>query len=144
MSTAHRCTSEAQARCPLRAFVLLLLLALGVPEPLRAAHLVSAQYARLGGQEIAIEIVIKTPPPPSLIVILQLPAQVAVVRAHPATNTVNSAKGEVKWLLKGIKTGTLAVLLTLDQPVAHSEISGEIRYRDPGGGEMVTIPIARP
>ena len=123
---------------------LLLLLLLGIAERGWATPLVTASYVRLGGQEIAIKIVINAPPPPSLIVTQHLPPGVSVVRAQPATSSVNSDKGEVKWLLSGVKPGTLAVLLTLDQAVASSQISGDIRYRDPVSGRMVTLPMAKP
>ena len=122
----------------------LLLLLLGVPMQLRAASLVSAKYLRIAGQEVVVEIAINAPPPPTLIVIQSLPPQASVIQAQPASKSVNSSKGEVKWLLRGVTAGTLALRLTLDRPVVSSEISGEVRYRTPGSGDMVSIPIARP
>ena len=122
--------------------LLLLLLLLGIPMPLRAAQLVAARYVRMTGTEVVVEISISEPPPPTLIVVQRLPAQASVLQAQPPTNSVNSSKGMVKWLLRGVRSGTLAIRLTLEQPVTGGEVSGEVRYRAAGGG-MVTIPIAR-
>ncbi len=140
MTTQFRCgTPPATIR---NAFFLLLLI-LGMPAQLRAAPLVTARYVRIDGPEVMAEISISAPPPPTLIVIQNLPPQVAVLQAQPETKSVNINNGEVKWLLTGVKPGNFTLRLTLDQPVAKSEISGEIRYREPGGG-MISLPIAMP
>lgn len=125
------------------AFFTLILLLLSLPAPLRAAQSVTAQYGRMAGAEVVIEIAVSEPPPPTLIVIQNLPPQVSVIQAQPETKSVNTGKGEVKWLLSGIKAGALALHLTLDRPLSSAEISGEIRYREPNG-DMVSLPISKP
>ena len=141
MTTRFRCdTQPATIR---NALFLLLLLILAVPAQLQAAPLVTARYVQVAGQEVMAEISIGAPPPPTLIVIQNLPPQVAVLRAQPETKSVSIDKGEVKWLLTGLKPGNYTLHLTLDQPVSKSAISGEIRYREPGGG-MISLPIAMP
>ena len=125
-------------------WLLVLFIILGEAAPLRATHLLAARYARLAGQEVVVEVAVGQPPPPTLIVIQTLPPEVAVVQAEPATSSSNSKTGEVKWLLRGVKAGNLSLRLTLDRPVAAGEVSGEIRYREPGAGDMVTLPIAKP
>lgn len=123
--------------------LLLLLLVMSLPVELRAAPLVTARYARIAGQEVVAEISVGHPPPPTIIVIQRLPAEVSVIQAEPATKSANSNRGEVKWLLRGVRAGRIPVRLTLDRPVTSREISGKIRYREPGRG-MVTMPITGP
>lgn len=123
--------------------LLLVTLLLVAPGQLWAANQVTAKYLLpMAGQEVVVEIAIGEPPPSSLIVIQNLPAQVTVIQAQPETKGVNSAKGEVKWLLSNIKAGILTIHLTLDRPIASQEISGEIRYRE-AGGDMVVMPISK-
>lgn len=124
-------------------FLLLGLLFLSVPGQLKAAPLVSAHYTQSAGQEIMIEISIHEPPPATLIVIQNLPAEVTITQSQPEIKSVNSNKGEAKWLFTGVKTGNLALRLALDRPIESKEISGEIRYRD-ADGDMVSLPIAKP
>lgn len=111
--------------------------------PLRAGQLVAAKYLPIVGQEVAVEISISEPPPQTIIVVQSLPAQVSILQAKPLTKSINSDKGEVKWLLNDLKAGTRVLRLNLDRSLSLEEISGEIRYREPGG-EMVIVSISKP
>lgn len=113
------------------------------PQTIPAADLVTARYAQPTAQELVVEIAIGEPPPPSLIVNLNLPVGVAIVLAQPATKNSKSRSGEIKWLFKDVKAGVLNLRLTLDRPLASAEISGEVRFRHPKGG-VIRLPIAPP
>lgn len=139
MKTRHYCKVEPKT---IKALFLFILLLLAIPVPAWSSPLVAAHYGKIAGQEIVIEISINAPPPPTLIVLQNVPSQVAVIQSQPATKSVNSSRGEIKWLLSKVKAGNLTLLLTLERPVSSDEISGEIRYREPDGG-MVTMPITK-
>ncbi len=122
----------------------LVLVTLWGPARLRAGELVSARYLRAQGRELVVKIIVGSPPPPSLILIQNLPAGVAVRRSLPPAQSVNAAKGKAKWLLREVQAGTLIVRMSLDRVVSAASIAGEIRYREPSSGTMITLPIAKP
>lgn len=104
----------------------------------------TARYRQAEGTGLTVEINIGSPPPSSLILVQRLPPGIRLLSASPAANNVNTEKGEVKWLLHSIPPGSLLVEMTLDRAVAADEISAEIRYKPPEGGEMITQPVAKP
>ncbi|NIA05127.1 MAG: hypothetical protein GWP11_04075 [Proteobacteria bacterium] len=122
----------------------LVLVILWSPARLRAGEQVSARYLRAQGRELVVKIIVGSPPPPSLIVIQNLPAGVAVRSSRPAARSVNAARGKAKWLLREVQAGTIMVRMSLDRAVPAAAIAGEIRYREPGSGTMITLPIAKP
>ncbi|MBA3014576.1 MAG: hypothetical protein KKD63_16460 [Proteobacteria bacterium] len=122
---------------------LVMVVAFGVPNHLYAAALVSARYLPITGQEVVFEVSARETPPQSIIVIQIVPVQFSVVKAHPPAKSVNEAKGELKWLINDLKSGTREIRLTLDRTISIEEIHGEIRYRE-SSGEMVIVPIAKP
>lgn len=122
----------------------LVLVMLWRPAGLRAGELVSARYLRAQGRELVVKIIVGSPPPPSLILIQNLPAGVTIRRSRPPAQSVNAAGGKAKWLLREVQTGTIVVRMSLDRAVHAAAITGEIRYREPRSGIMITLPIAKP
>ncbi len=114
------------------------------PARLRAGELVTARYLRAQGRKLVVKIVVGSPPPPSLIVIQNLPAGVAIRSSLPPAKSVNAARGKAKWLLREVQAGTIMVRMSLDRSVSAAAIAGEIRYREPESGAMVTLPIIKP
>lgn len=122
----------------------LILLPLLLPVPLHAAPTVAAAYQQAGGDQLTVELRIGSPPPSSLILVQQLPPGVKLLAATPPANNVNTGKGEVKWLLRDIKAGTLVIRMTLDRAISTDQVAGEIRYKSSRGDGMETLPIAQP
>ncbi len=122
----------------------LVLVTLWGPAGLRAGELVSARYLQAQGRELVVKIIVGSPPPPSLILIQNLPAGVTIRRSRPPAQSVNAARGKAKWLLREVQAGTIVVRMSLDRAVSAATITGEIRYREPSSGTMVTLPIAKP
>ncbi|NOX79931.1 MAG: hypothetical protein GXP57_02355 [Deltaproteobacteria bacterium] len=122
----------------------LVLIMLSLPARLRAGELVTARYLRAQGRKLVVKIIVGSPPPPSLIVIQNLPAGVAIRSSLPPAKSVNAAGGKAKWLLREVQAGTIMVRMSLDRAVSAAAIAGEIRYREPRSGTMVTLPITKP
>ncbi len=122
----------------------LVLVTLMAPAGLRAGELVTARYLRAQGRELVVKIIVGSPPPPSLIFIQNLPAGVTIRRSMPPAQSVNAAGGKAKWLLREVQTGTIVVRMSLDREVQAAAITGEIRYREPRSGTMITLPITKP
>ncbi len=107
-----------------------------------AEDLVSCRYLQSAGSEIVLEVEVLAPPPPTLIVVQHLPPGTPIGKASPRYKRYDRASGEAKWLLKGIRAGRLIMSLQLEQPLAAGAISGEIRYKDPRTGGMVTMRMS--
>jgi len=125
------------------ATLMLLLCAWGVgmfPEG-AAAQNVSGHYLEKTGDRIGIELEIAPPLPPLVIVIQKLPVGVQVVEASPPSKLADLGRGQVKWLLSGLAAGKHRLELKLDRPAAARAGGGEIRYRDPADGKLVTVAI---
>lgn len=104
----------------------------------------AARYLEAEGTQLAIEINPGPHPPSSLILVQHLPSGVRLLSSSPAANNVNTGKGEIKWLLHSMPPGILLVEMTLDRAVAGDEVSAEIRFKPPEGGEMTTLPVTKP
>jgi hypothetical protein len=105
---------------------------------------VAARYLQAEGTRLTVEINPGSSPPSSLILVQRLPPGVQLLSSSPAANNVNTGKGEVKWLLHSIPPGSMLVEMTLDRAVAGDEVSAEIRFKPPEGGEMIILPVAKP
>lgn len=126
-------------------FRFLFLLAILLPGVVPAAPPgVTASYRQAAGTRLTVEIDIGSPSPSSLILVQRLPAGVRLLNAVPEANTVNTGTGEVKWLLHTVSAGSLIIEMTLDRTVEADEVSAEIRFKQPGGGEMTILPVAKP
>ena len=73
--------------------------------------------------------------------IQNLPVGTVIEAATPAFHQYDAGKGEVKWLLTKISPGSYVLNLRLQRAVASGGISGEIRYKEPVSGRMITVPI---
>jgi hypothetical protein len=109
-----------------------------------ASAALAARYLEAEGTQLTIEINPGSPPPASLILVQRLPSGVRLLNSSPAANNINTDRGEIKWLLHSIPPGSLLVEMTLDRAVADDEISAEIRFKPPEGGEMTTLPVTKP
>lgn len=126
-------------------FCLLFVLAVLSPAGMHAApEAVTAGYRQAAGTELIVEITIGFPSPSSLILAQRLPPGTRVLNSSPAANSVNTATGEAKWLLHSVSPGSLRIEMTLDRAVEAGEVSAEIRFKPPGGGEMTILPVAKP
>ncbi|MDD5757550.1 MAG: hypothetical protein PHI06_00545 [Desulfobulbaceae bacterium] len=127
---------------PIMTAFLFSLLFAALPMQVWSSPLVTARYKEMKGREIIIAISITDPPPSTIIVLQNVTPQVAVIQSQPATKSVNSSKGEIKWLLSDVTPGEFTLHLTLERPISLTEMSGEIRYREPNG-RMVSKPISK-
>jgi hypothetical protein len=66
---------------------------------------------------------------------------VRVVGAAPPLKMADHGTGQVKWLLSAPAPGRHLLVLKLDRAVTAGQANGEIRYREPATGKMVTRAI---
>lgn len=140
MKTRHQPRKRRPSK--IKTALLSLLLSAMMPTLVWSSPLVTARYKEIAGQEIVISLSIADPPPPTIIVIQNVPPQVAVTQSQPATKSVNRSRGEIKWLLTNIAPSKFTLHLTLERPISPTEVSGEIRYREPNGS-MVSAAITK-
>jgi len=107
---------------------------------LSSAELVNCRYLKSSGQEIQLEITVSSPPPTTLIVVQNIPGERMIQSASPMFNKYNESRGEAKWLLKGLGPGRFVLAIRLDQPVSAGQVNGEIRYKNPVTGQMISMP----
>jgi hypothetical protein len=82
-------------------------------------------------------------PAPSMIILIQkVPAATAIIKASPEFKKYDAIKGEAKWLFSGVKPGRIKMAMTLSKPIKSNEVMGEIRYKNPATGQMVTMTVA--
>ena len=113
----------------------------GLPVASAAAN-VQGRYLEKKGAKIRIELTVSSPAPALIIVLQNLPGGVQVIEAAPESKLADPGRGQVKWLLSGLAAGRHQLELQLDRPAAAQAGSGEIRYRDPVDGKMVSVPIS--
>lgn len=97
------------------------LLGINLPVFSYASQLVECRYLKVQGQEIEIEVSISSPPPATVIIIQNLPAGVTIKRSSPPAKKFNQKSGEAKWLLKGVRPGTVKMAMHLDRPIRPTE-----------------------
>lgn len=102
---------------------------------------VSGYYQTGGGQDVTIHITVGQSPPMAFIVIQQLPKGVSVLSASPQPSGFKRGGSQVKWLFKHAQPGKMTLSLQLSKPVARNRLQGEIRYRHPGSGAMMSKKI---
>ncbi len=104
-------------------------------------ELVDCRYLKASGTEIALQISVGSPPPSTLIITQKVPAGSTIAAASPMYNKYNAQRGEAKWLLKGVNPGVFVLSIRLEQPVQSGEIGGEISYKNPASGQMVSMSV---
>ncbi|MDH4317887.1 MAG: hypothetical protein OEV64_05810 [Desulfobulbaceae bacterium] len=107
------------------------------------AEALRADYVSGTGKEVVVRLTVGESAPSPIILIQRFPPGFEVLDARPPAQKTNPAKGEYKWLLRGVTPGTISVRATMNREVSPGELSGEIRYRPSGGGEMIVEPIGR-
>lgn len=125
----------------LRIGICFALFCLLLPELGYAQDLIQCRYLKSQGKQIQLLLSIPPSPPASIIVIQHLPPGTVIVRSSPGISKYIKNRGEAKWLLKGVRAGSLKVNLELAQALAGNQIHGEIRYKDPATGKMVRMRI---
>lgn len=109
--------------------------------PLSARELVTCRYLAASGTRIEIELTIGAPPPPTLIIMQNLPPDVNVVETSQPVKKFSQKPGEAKWLLMGVKPGTTLLSFTLSKAIRPGQLSGEMLYNAPDSGTMVRMPF---
>lgn len=112
------------------------------PRTASAAEPVTGRYLKISGDTIRLQLTIRTPSPPSLILEQYLPPGTQVLSTSPMARQVNSRSGVVKWLFKGVSTGKITVTMQVSPAAAATRVTGTIRYRLPGGGGMTERRIS--
>jgi hypothetical protein len=107
----------------------------------QAAGVISGRYLTKTDMKLTLEIQIGEPAPVTLIIIQHLPQGTAPTAAAPPYKKYNAQKGEVRWLLRKVKTGTVHITLELNSPVPPDKIHAEIRCMDPATGRPVTTLV---
>lgn len=106
-----------------------------------AGELVSCRYLQSSGSTVLLELTVASPPPASIIIVQNLPQGTDIIRATPPPQKHSKEKGEVKWLLKGVESSRQTISMTLEPPLPTGVVSGEIRYKNPESGKMVSMPV---
>jgi len=113
----------------------------GGMDVVHADDLITCRYLSSKGQNILLELNIGSPAPSMLIFIQKVPAEAAIIKASPKFKKYDKTRGQAKWLLTGVKPGRIKMAMTLSKPIKSSEVSGEIRYKNPASGKMVTMSV---
>ncbi len=121
---------------------LLVLLFLLDPEIGRAESGVAGRYLAGGGSDVRILLTIAKPAPKAFIVLQQIPEGVQVTSASSAPSGAPQDGTAVKWLFKRPLPGSTIVTLQLSRQVPESQLVGEISYRHPKSGVLVTRKIS--
>lgn len=107
----------------------------------RADELISCRYQQAEGKTIVLRLDIGSPAPAMLILVQKIPPGVLIKNAEPPIKKYDHKKGEARWLIKQLQSGTITFTINLDQDIDADKISGEIRYKDPVAGAMKIMAI---
>ncbi|MDW7773503.1 MAG: hypothetical protein SCH71_11500 [Desulfobulbaceae bacterium] len=112
--------------------------------PGQASSTITATYLHSGGKSQSIRIEVGSPPPSSLILIQKLPPGTNILRSEPPAQKVDPGAGEAKWLFRNLNPGVIIVSFSVDREISAAEISGQIRFKSPGGEGMKSLPVNKP
>ncbi|WP_028585892.1 hypothetical protein [Desulfogranum mediterraneum] len=121
--------------------IITLWLSLLVPGWAVAETDVSGVYQAVGGDQVRIRIQVSEPAPMAFIVRQYLPPGVQLLSASPKPMAYKKGKGMVKWLFTHARAGGLTLSMRLSQPVPTKRLRGEISFRHPASGAMITKHI---
>lgn len=96
---------------------------------------VSGKYGG-GGSKVTIKLSVASPPPAAFIVLQQLPTGVQLVGASPQPAGVSGQ--QVKWFIKHPNAGGSSISMQLSQSVSTKQLRGQIRFKHPRTGKMLT------
>jgi hypothetical protein len=115
-----------------------------VSTPLALAQpVVSCRLVGISEQDVRLEVLLKGQAPTTVIVLQYLPLGSVLTSATPPASSYDSAKGLAKWLLTRKGPGSFRITYRLADPIRPEDLRGEIRYRDPATGAMVTAAMGR-
>lgn len=120
-------------------FPLIFLFVLSLAASARAD--VRAAYLQGGGNTVTIRVEVTKPAPAATIVLQRFPAGVRLLSADPSPADVEPTTGTARWFFKRIRPGRNTISMHLSRPVSPKELSGIIRYHEPGTGKMVRVTI---
>lgn len=111
------------------------------PFMLHAKTDVSGSYAHGNGHHVTIQIKVSDPPPMAFIVLQHLPNGVNLLAADPRPSGSGKGTSSIKWLFKHARSGTHILKMQLSKSVDTKQLRGEIRFRHPQSGAMITRKI---
>lgn len=111
------------------------------PLVLHAKTDVSGSYQHGGGGHVTIIIKVSEPPPMAFIVLQHLPQGVKLLAANPRPSGSGNGSSSVKWLFKHARPGKHTLEMQLSKSVDPKQLRGEIRFRHPQSGAMITRKI---
>lgn len=103
---------------------------------------VAGRYLAGGGSDVRILLTITKPAPKAFIVLQQVPEGVRVLSASPAPAGEQQGPAAVKWLFKRPAPGSMILTLQLSHQAPESRLVGEISFRHPKSGGLVTRAIS--
>ena len=124
-----------------RIFFLVFIGALLTPLVLHAQTDVVGSYQDGGGKHVTIKIKVSEPPPMAFIVLQHLPKGVKLLSAVPGPSGSGKGASSVKWLFKHARPGKHKLKMQLSKAVDPKQLKGEIRFRHPKSGAMITRKI---
>ena len=104
---------------------------------------VAGRYLGGGGSDIQVLLTIQSPPPAAFIVLQQIPDDVKILAASPAPSGFQQKGGTIKWLFKRPLPGSVILSLQLSRQVQENQLVGEISYRHPRSGVLITRKISK-
>ncbi len=125
-------------------FFLILTLFLCSPFPAWAENEpVTARFKSSKGQKLTVELKVARPVPGSVIFTLNLPEKVKLLEADPPAGKYDTAKGQVKWLLRGLSPGTHGITLHFSTGVSADSLNAEVRYLNSATGKLCILPVKK-
>lgn len=105
-----------------------------------AKGIVAGQYLSARGQEIALQLTLKSEVPLTIIVEQVFTAKNEITETRPTAKKINPDGKKIKWLLKKKKKGTIKLRTRLGRPL-KGKVKAVIRYRSPKDGKLVELKV---
>ena len=109
---------------------------------LHAETNVVGRYLAGGGSDVRVLLTIQAPPPAAFIILQQIPPGVKMTAATPAPSGFQQDGATIKWLFKRPRPRTMIISMQLSRQVPESQLKGEISYRHPRNGELISRKIS--
>ncbi len=108
--------------------------------PAIGSEKIRARFTQPRGTHITWKIKIPSPAPAAVIVNQYIrPGSSINGSSHPV-NAYDKQKGVAKWILTGIKPGTLKMYMKIDKPIRKKgEIRGEIIFQDQNANTIASV-----
>ena len=105
-----------------------------------AEDLVTGKYISSSGTDIILHLTIQNPAPANLIVEQYLLPENTILTTSPPAKKLDNSQGNIKWLFKNTRNGTLSLAVHLSAPLS-GDVSAIVRYRTPQGGAFTELKI---